>query len=231
MVKGPDLGAHARGFAQVLQDLLNRTMCDNAQVGALINRRSGNAHIGTRLSREDLQSDMVPMRTRARTKIWLDISSIWYLNDEGHLTAMSTYWGVALGDDRVSLMHYDYERDKEIYTEAHLQMHGSHPLLEQMLREVGRAGDRLSSLHFPVGGRRLRPSIEDVLEGLAAERLVEGRKGWEKVLKDSRREYRKIQIAAVVRSNQETAAAALRKCGWEVTRRAEPAKSSSRKPR
>jgi hypothetical protein len=219
-VSGLDLGSQARGFAQTLQDVLNKTVCDNAQVSAVINSRSGNAHVGTRLSRVDLLSEKIVMRSRARTKIWLDVSSVWFRNDEGYLTAQSTYCGIWLGDEPQDLLlHYDYERDKALYTEAHVQVGGSHPLLEQMLRELGRDGDHMKDLHLPVGGRRLRPALEDLLESLIAERLVEGKTGYQSVLDASRRDYRLKQISALVRSNQETSAAALRAVGWEVTKR------------
>ncbi|GIM97135.1 hypothetical protein [Paractinoplanes toevensis] len=221
-MSGLDLGSQARRFAQVLQDVLNRTVCDNAQVNAVINNKTKSAHIGTRLSRTDFMTDKVQMRSRARTKIWLDVSSVWYRNDEGFLTARSTYCGVYLGDAHEQLLlHYDYEREKDLYTEAHIQVAGTHPALERMLEEVGRSGDHMKDLHLPVGGRRLRPSLEDLLESLIAERLLDPKSGYEKVLNDSRRDYRIKQISALVRSNQETAAAALRSAGWEVTKKSE----------
>ncbi|KUL29196.1 hypothetical protein ADL15_28975 [Actinoplanes awajinensis subsp. mycoplanecinus] len=170
----------------------------------------------------DLMTDKVQMRSRARTKIWLDVSSVWYRNDEGFLTATSTYWGVYLGEEHEDLLlHYDYERDKDLYTEAHIQVAGVHPALERMLGEVGRNGDHMKDLHLPVGGRRLRPSLEDLLESLIAERLLDPKPGHEKILGDSRREYRVKQISALVRSNQETAASVLRETGWDVAKKSE----------
>ena len=162
---------------------------------------------------------MIRLRSRARTKIWLDFSSVWFQNDEGHLTAKSSYCGIWLGDRHEDLLlHYDYEREKDIYAEAHIQVAGRHSALEHMLSELGRRGDVMKRLHLPVGGRRLRPAIEDVLECLIAERLVEAKPGHEKVLNDSRRDYREIQIAALVRSHQQRAAAALKAVGWDVLR-------------
>lgn len=219
-MSGLDLLSQAREFAQTVQDLLNKTVCNYAQVNALTNKKTGNAHIGTGLSREDLLSRKIEMRTPARTKIWLDLSSVWFRNDEGYLTAQSSYYGIYLGADQDELsllVHYDYERGKDLYTEAHIQVAGRHPALEQMLKELGR-NDHMEALHFPVGGRRLRPSLEDLLECLIAEGLVDPKPGYKKELNRSRRSYREKQIAALVRSNQETAAAALRRVGWTVTR-------------
>ncbi|MGA5304560.1 hypothetical protein ACPCHT_31940 [Nucisporomicrobium flavum] len=219
-MSGLDLGSQARGFAQVLQDVLNKTVCDNAQVNAIVNSRTGSAHIGTRLNKADLLSQKLAMRSLARTGIWLDVSSVWYRNDEGFLTARSSYYGVWLGEEGQHLLfHYDYEREKDLYTEAHLQVGGVHPQLETMLSEVGRDGDHFKDLHLPVGGRRLRPAVEDVLESLIAERLLDPKPGYKKVLDDARRDYRVKQISALVRSNQQTAADALRAAGWDVTKR------------
>ena len=161
---------------------------------------------------------MIRLRSRARTKIWFPFSSIWFQNDEGHLTAESSYCGIWLGDHHEDLLlHYDYEREKDIYAEAHIQVAGRHPPLERMLSELGRRGDVMKRLHLPVGGRRLRPAIEDVLECLIAEKLVDAKPGFEEVLDESRRDYRRIQVAALVRSHQRTAAEALKAAGWEVT--------------
>ncbi|WP_143049617.1 hypothetical protein [Asanoa ishikariensis] len=211
----------ARTFASSFADVLNTTVCDNVKVGAVVERAS--AYVGTNLDRADLSTSAVRLRTTARTKVWLDISCSLYTNEEGYLTVASSYCGIYLGDEQELLLHYDYERDKTAYTEAHIQVAGDHPMLEQLLREVGRPRDKMKKLHLPVGGRRLRPSLEDLLESLIAERILSPKVGWQKILGDSRLTYRKNQIAAVVRSNQATAIATLKRLGYEVVRREDTA--------
>ena len=74
----------------------------------------------------------------------------------------------------------------------------------------------MDNLHLPVGERRLRPSLEDLLESLIVERILDPKPGWKDVLDATRREYRIRQIAVVVRSNPATAVATLKRLGYEV---------------
>ncbi|MBM0257272.1 hypothetical protein [Micromonospora sp. 4G55] len=223
-MSAPKLGDQARTFAAELQDMLNRTVCEYAQVAAVVSKRdTGKAHLGTRLNRQDFSTGKVQMNSTARTRVWLDVSCVLYQNDEGYLTMSSSFCGIYLGDEHQPdlLMHYDYERDKDIYTEAHVQVAGRHEQLEALLAEVSRPDDQMKDLHLPVGGRRLRPSLEDLLESLIAERILDAKPGWEAVLEATRRDYRKRQIAAVVRSNQGTAIKTLEQLGYEVRKRDE----------
>ncbi|WP_326562554.1 hypothetical protein [Micromonospora sp. NBC_01796] len=154
MAGAPDLGKQARKFAETLSELLNRTVCDNAKVVAVLHANE-EVVVGTLLNRQELLSEPVRMRSRARfSRIWLDLSCRLFLNEEGYLTVRTSYCGIYLGPEHEhTLLHYDYERDKEIYTEAHVQVDARHESLEQLLRELG-LRDRLRKLHLPVGGRR-----------------------------------------------------------------------------
>jgi hypothetical protein len=60
----------------------------------------------------------------------------------------------------------------------------------------------LDRLHFPVGGRRFRPILEDVIEFLIVERLARARDGWADVLSQERDRYYGIQLQG---GNQATA--------------------------
>lgn len=138
--------------------------------------------------------------------------------DEGQfLTVCSSVCALLVGNTPELVLHYDYQREKERYTEAHLQVRARHEALEQFLGQLGRKEvDALAKIHLPVGGRRFRPSLEDLLECLIDEGLVERQPGWAEVLGDSRRDYRPKQIAAAVRRHHGTAIAELRRLGYEV---------------
>ncbi len=198
-----------------MQELLNRTVCDNARVVARVG--PDKALVGTQL--DGLMSRPVRMRSAARTSIWLDVQCRLVLDgDEGRfLTMEASYCGVKFGDGSDPLFHYDFERDKERYTEAHIQVCASHPTFESFLTELGRKGvSGLSKIHLPVGGRRFRPALEDVLECLIIEGLVEAQDGWERLIDKTRRAYRQRQIAAVVRRNIGTAQAELERLGYKI---------------
>ncbi|GAA3760845.1 hypothetical protein GCM10022379_30870 [Micromonospora maritima] len=209
------LGPQARTFAETLQGLLNKTVCDNARVVARV--ATGQAVVGTDLV--GLRSKPVRMRSAARTSIWLDVQCLLTLDqDEGRfLTIEASYCALKFGDTPEPLLHYDFQRDKEQYTEAHLQVCASHPTFETFLSELGRKGvGGLSKIHLPVGGRRFRPALEDVLECLIIEGLVEAKNGWQQLIESTRRDYRRRQIAAVVRRNTGTAMAELERLGYRV---------------
>lgn len=123
------------------------------------------------------------------------------------------------------LLHYDYERDKPAqgkgYPEAHLQVCASSDHWEAAGDRVTGGELSLSKIHLPVGpvgGRRFRPSLEDVVEMLIVEELVEYRDGWQEALNDTRRPFQQLQLKAAVRRNQELAKEALEGEGWTVTR-------------
>ncbi|MBM7078099.1 hypothetical protein [Micromonospora humida] len=231
------LTPQARQFADTLQALLNRTVCDHARIGAKITPEQ--AVVGTRL--EALTSTPVRMRSAGDTNIWIDVQCYLSLDgDEGRfLTVQGSVCGLYLGDDPPDLLlHYDFEREKDRYTEAHIQVCAAHPTLERLLAELGRKPTNgLQKIHLPVGGRRFRPALEDLLECLIVEGLVRPKPGWQEVLDRTRIDYRRKQIAAVVRRNTGTAQAELERLGYQVVPpddqrlRAQIARLIARKPR
>jgi hypothetical protein len=107
-----------------------------------------------------------------------------------------------------SLQTYIFISKTGGYPEAHLQVNGaSKPLAEWS----GTPNTReLSRLHLPVGGRRFRPALEDVIEFLITEKLAEPRAGWREVLDQRRREWERIQLKAAVRNDLLAASEVLR---------------------
>ena len=74
------------------------------------------------------------------------------------------------------------------------------------LEDYFKKGKKLSSFHFPTGGHRFRPCMEDILEVLRVEFDLNVKNGaWEKQLKRAREDWRRIQTAAVVRDCPEVA--------------------------
>lgn len=75
---------------------------------------------------------------------------------------------------------------------------------------------RLARYHFPVGGHRFRPSLEDVLEGVIREFGADTKSGWEMSLATARAVWRETQLKAAVRDFPAAAAAMLRDMGYLV---------------
>jgi hypothetical protein len=125
-----------------------------------------------------------------------------------------------------TLLHYDYERDKpDGYPEAHLQICAESADWASACPKIGptRALDRL---HFPVGGRKYRPTLEDLVEFLVIEKL-RAHRGWEAVIEAGRerfqrhryppplsawmRPFHEVQIAPSSRSTCRTSLDAMRR--------------------
>jgi hypothetical protein len=56
-----------------------------------------------------------------------------------------------------------------------------------------------------VGGRRYRPTLEDVIEFLVIENLADARDGWADVLACHRKAWERLQLSAAIRADPGTA--------------------------
>lgn len=52
-----------------------------------------------------------------------------------------------------------------------------------------------------MGGRRFRPSLEDIIEFLVCEDLAEGRPGWQRVVDEGRDRFQPNHLRAAMRRN------------------------------
>jgi len=130
------------------------------------------------------------------------------------------------------LFHYDYiAESSEDVASAHLNIHAHRDEVVFAMLAAGRTHrgktrdyavrkgtiPRVSSLHFPLGGHRFRPCLEDVLEFLIREFGLDTKDQWRDVLQTSRRTWRERQLKAAVRDDPDSAAAALRALGYSIT--------------
>lgn len=131
--------------------------------------------------------------------------------------------------DREALFRYEFVRDmRSLIPCAHLHIHGHRDALADTMKRAGRrtarskrravgAPPRMNELHFPLGGARFRPPLEDVLQMLVEEFGVDAVDGWSKHLEQGREHWRRIQTRAVVRDAPGEAVATLRALGYLVT--------------
>jgi len=197
--------------------LLGQTVCDFAKVDGRILPGGAQAVVGTNL--EDLTSRPIRVRSRADIPLWIDVTAYLMLDEDENqfLTVRSSVCALSVGDPTELVLHYDFQRNKAQYTEAHLQVYGRHRTLERLLGQLGRKEvDALAKIHLPVGGRRFRPALEDLLECLIDEGLADPRSGWRDVLNESRRDYRMKQVSAAVRRNPGTAIRELERLGYAI---------------
>ncbi|WP_431835752.1 hypothetical protein [Cellulomonas sp. Y8] len=131
------------------------------------------------------------------------------------------------------LFRYDYDAGSDDnIPAAHLNVHGHRDELVFAMMAAGhrlrgrartssvRRGrvPRVSTLHFPLGGHRFRPSFEDVLEMLVREFGLDTRPGWRAAVCAGRTRWRAVQLRAAVRDDPAGAAEALVDLGYAVRR-------------
>ncbi|MFG6284894.1 hypothetical protein ACGUFB_00105 [Actinotignum schaalii] len=130
------------------------------------------------------------------------------------------------------LIRWDYVREprsKDIPC-SHIQIHAhrdawTHAMLDggaslraQKRKTLEGRTPPVSELHIPLGSKRFRPCLEDVLLFLINEFGAQCQSGTEVILKKNLTEWEKIQACAVVREHTSEAITVLEQMGWTVQR-------------
>ncbi|MFJ5151401.1 hypothetical protein ACIQCF_07395 [Streptomyces sp. NPDC088353] len=195
----------ANRFAKEIQTLLNGSIASHVQIKAVALSKGDDRlfTLGHLLNKGSLTAQRFRLKPRAPgAELWMDVSFQLRLDAEReHLMVQQSFFGVFGSENaKRGLFHYDYERDKaDGYPDAHLQVYGDSDLFLALNDPRVDSGRSLAQLHFPVGGKRFRPCLEDVIEFLIVERLVEARDGYEKVLEAGREGFRRNQLLAAMR--------------------------------
>ncbi|MFD8771396.1 hypothetical protein [Streptomyces sp. NPDC059916] len=198
------------GFTKEIQALLNGTIASHVQIKAVALPVGDDRLflLGHLLDKRTLTAERFQLRPRApRVELWMDVSFQLRLDAEReHLMVQQSFVGVfGSKDAKHGLFHYDYERDKaDGYPDAHLQVDASSGFFGTLNDPKCDPGRSLGALHFPVGGKRFRPCLEDVIEFLAVERIVNARDGYEKILEAGRERFRQNQLMAAMRRDPAT---------------------------
>lgn len=115
------------------------------------------------------------------------------------------------------LFRLDYQHDAQTVPTAHWNIHAERGAVSALLATAnpGHTG-RLSKVHFPVGGTRHRPCLEDALDLLIREFNVDVHPDATTAIQAGRERWRIIQTKVLVRDAPELAAGVLRKLGYKV---------------
>jgi hypothetical protein len=129
----------------------------------------------------------------------------------GYLTTRSARYSLLTESDlESSIFRYEYEREPDDpYPSAHFHISFDTGPLVELLQRRG-LDTTVNKLHFPVGGRRFRPSLEDVVEFLIVEGLADAHDEWRARVRESRDKFYGIQLRAAVRENPDAALEVLR---------------------
>ena len=148
----------------------------------------------------------------------------------GHFMAIHrSEFHVLAHEEREPLFRYEFMRAAgDGLPCAHLHMHAHRDAISSVMARVGRrsrrskrrsssALHRMSELHFPLGGTRFRPPLEDVLHMLVEEFGVDAEDEWRQHLSEGRADWRRTQTRAVVRDAPAEAIEVLRTMGYCIT--------------
>jgi hypothetical protein len=223
----------ARNLAGSLSEMLNNTVCDGVRLTAVLRDDiaglQAGMNIGYKISRrdQDLRSGIPVTLSKKSAKFYLGFFMHLEVDSAGEYMTVKQSMTLLALDPELSqeLLHYDYERDKHLqekgYPEAHVQVCASSAYWQIAGQRVGQDELPLARMHLPIGpigGRRFRPTLEDIIEFLIVEGLVDHRDGWKDALDKTRKPYQELQLKAAVRRNQTLAIEALKLEGWSVTR-------------
>src|SRR5215472_16483155 len=120
-----DLRGRADEFAGELSELLNNTVTDGVRITAVTDRRGQRALIGYGISPQNLaEPKMIPLAVKKAPRLYLGMLFRMGPDDAGQYPMVHSsviYLSPDANGMRV-LLHYDYEREKDDYPEAHLQV-------------------------------------------------------------------------------------------------------------
>lgn len=148
---------------------------------------------------------------RVRIRCQLDSRGTW-------LAVESSDFQLVAAVDRAPIIRFDYLRQPKSVPAAHVQVHAHRGALTHLLSQAGHPKPHdIAALHVPVGGARLRPCLEDVIQFLIADCGFDAAHGWQNVLNAGRARWRRTQAKAITRDFPAEAVEVLESLGYAVT--------------
>ncbi|MGN6612372.1 MAG: hypothetical protein ACTHLJ_11400 [Angustibacter sp.] len=225
----PPLEDQARDFAESLTETVRAIApaCDPFRSLAI---SKDDGHEGFTVRQHP--SEGIPLTVERQALLRLTVSYKCSSDGPGHYLAVqeSAVKVFADGQSNEPLFRYEYDRDAvDDMPAAHIQVHAHRDAFFHVMSRTGHATKRgkrrasshnmarLEDLHFPVGGHRFRPCLEDVLEMLVTEFGIDSTSADRQRLRDGREDWRRKQVRAVIRDAPEEAVAVLERLGYTVS--------------
>lgn len=232
----PDVGQQATDFAQRIETLLQNVLGgnDDGYVAEPEGMSLRAGRTGYRITQRDARG--VSLNSDGEKVAGLSFRfHCSCRNENSWLQIDKSVIMVTAEPEHVPLFHYDYNRGRTSETPgAHVNIFGSNDAATRIMLSCGKglrsksrrrkyindgAFPTFSTLHFPVGGDRFRPGLEDVLQMTVYEFHIDVTDDWEKHLNQSRAEYRERQLKALVREYPDLAWDALTEGGADLAER------------
>ena len=198
-----DLRTQAAEFAARTADLLNRTVTQGIRINVVLQDDGAVGWAGYGISKHaPFPGTGIPLTlSTAQPHCYLHVMHT-LVQLHGMLVTDQSSFGLYLDEDLDrNVFHYDFARNPgNPYPVAHVQVNATSAAFDELCGRLDRATE-LGRVHFPVGGKRFRPCLEDVVELLIVEGLATGRAGWQEAVEEHRTWYRRIQLKAAVRDD------------------------------
>lgn len=215
----------ARQFATEVSTLLNGTVTDGVRLSTIEHGKQ--VVLGRGIGKNQLVPDPIPIALAGgRARVFLYLVHSYVLDQPGKFlmmrsSNMSLYTSEDMGDDDL-IIAIDYVRDpKNEFPDSHLHVAGQRDDLDRLYRGDSRKSRKLRDLHLPTGGRRFRPTLEDLVEFMVTEEMAIPKEGWRDAIGVQRSRWLEIQVKAAVRRYPDHAADCLSELGWQVSPPAE----------
>lgn len=220
------LEAQAQDFAAELTKVLNGTVTVGASVTVFLVQDAAHAYVAPGESVTSItKPELVPLSRdpdptdRAKGPLFLSVGFDVTLDESGqYLSVQSSTFGLCVkASSRLQAIRVEYDRSAAGKQPAHLQIDGSSTSLGAAYALAGNELKAIHKLHFPLGRRRFRPSLEDFIEFLIQEKLVnDPHPTWREAIKAGRKHWLRSQTKATVRRNPDAATEQLREMGYQV---------------
>jgi len=223
----PDLIARASAFADDITSRLHRVVKTEKSLSALLmpGRNGGRVMVGIV---EDDGFGTFPLYIDDKHRLDLLLKFNCCMDSSGkHLATEASWFHITAKGDKAPLFRFEYVRDFQTGVPcAHLHVHGHRDEFAYAMQEGGRGRPkarkrrhevpRLAKFHFPLGGHRFRPCVEDILQAVVEEFCVDTVDRWRDAVEEGRENWRRLQLLAAVRDAPSIAAEGLEALNYKV---------------
>lgn len=222
-----DLHAAALAFAQEIQELLDAALPLPQGAGPQ-SRQVDALHLPTDSDRNQVRyavhvGDNVKPARIALLKAQQPVASLVFTfrcthdSSQNYLAVQDSSIELRAEGDRTPLLRLDFSKNANKVPTAHWNVHAERGSMSRLLaRSNPEHVGLLSKVHLPVGGTRMRPCLEDVLQLCLLELNVDRHPGAMEAIEAGRERWRRSQVAALVRDAPDEAVRVLTDLGYQV---------------
>jgi hypothetical protein len=191
-----ELFGQAHEFAAEIAELLDRTVTSSAPVAARV--RGHSVVVAAYNEYDDLTAVPLKINGEHRLDLRIEYWCRWGFTAQ-FLRVQESNFALMVAGLGEPLVRFEYVYERPV-APAHIQVHGESSALGYLLswKSLTRP-PKLQELHLPVGGRRFRPCLEDVVEFAIGDLGLDAQDDWQQRIEEGRRGWRKIQLAAAMR--------------------------------